>query len=160
MSTTRGLYDKHSLIHPGPCSPPGAGTPGVPLSEEASHFFAPRCVLCCRVLPVSPLVSEVEVSGRISAPIARRLSADNAGRAPRGRDGGLLAVSTLAWEVEVEVEVFDRISASIEGRLYADRALVERLGDEGPLWRRCDDWGLWWLGGSALACESAGLFML
>ena len=87
-------------------------------------------------MAVGPLVSDVEVLDRNSAPIARRLSAGSAGRARRGRDGGLFAVSTLAWGVEIEVEVFDCISASIESRFCADRAPAGRLGDEGPLWRR------------------------
>ena len=93
------------------------------------------------MLAVSLRVFGDKVFDRISAPIARRL---RVGRAPRGRDGGLLAVSTLAWKFEVEVvfEVFDRISASIEGRFCAARAPADRLVEEGPLWRRFGDWGL------------------
>ena len=70
------------------------------------------------MLAVSLLVFGAEVFGRISALIARRLSVGRVGRAQEGRDGGLFAVSTLAWEVliEVEVEVFDCSSASIESR--------------------------------------------
>ena len=131
-----------ALATRGPCPPPGAGTPGLPTSEEASYFCAPRCMLFCRVLVVSFFVPEVEVPDRTSAPRARRLGVGNVDRVSRGRDGRLLAVSIPAWEVEVEVEVFGRISASIGGRLCADRAPVERPGDEGPLWRRCCDWGL------------------
>ena len=142
MVTAVGHYDEHSLVHPGPCPAPGAGIPGLPLSEEASRFSAPRCVLFCRVLAVSPLAFEAEVPDRISAPIAHRLSAGSAGRARRGRDGGLFAVSALAWEVAAEVWVFDCFSASIESRFCADRLSAERPGDEGPLWRRSSYWGL------------------
>ena len=96
MVTAVELYHKHGLIHPNPCPPPGTEGPGLPLSEEASHFPARRFVLICRVLAVSPLVFEIEVFDRISAPIARRLSAGSASRAPRSRDGGLFAVITSA----------------------------------------------------------------
>ena len=78
---------------------PGEGTPGLPLSEEAPHFFASRCVLFCRVMAVGLRAFEVAIFDRISAPIARREGAGSAGRAPRGRDGGLFAISTPAWEV-------------------------------------------------------------
>ena len=131
MGTTAGLYDAHSLVHPGPCPPPGAGMPGLPLQEEASHSPVPRCVLFCRVLAVSLRVFGAEAPDRIPAPVARRLSIGNVGRARRGRDGGLFAVSTLAWKVEAEGEVLDCFSAP-----------TERLVDEGPLWRRYGDWGL------------------
>ena len=76
------------------------------------------------------LVFEVEFSDRISAPIPRRPSAGIVGQARRGRDGGLFAVGTLAWEVEVGAGVFDYISASVVSRFCADRASVERLGEE------------------------------
>ena len=139
MGTTVGLYDGQGHVHPDLFPPPGAGIPGLPLSEKAPEFSSPRCDLFRPVLAVGLLVFEVEVFDRISAPIARRLSAGSVGRAPRGRDGGLFAVSTPAWEVEVGVEDIDRISTSIGSRLCADRASSERLGDEGPLWRRvCD----------------------
>ena len=96
MGTTVGLFDAHSLVHPDPCPPPGAVIPGLSLSEKASRLSAPRCVLYCRVLAVSPLAFGAEVSGRISAPVAHRLSIGNAGRARGSRDGGLFAVSTPA----------------------------------------------------------------
>ena len=54
----------------------------------------------------------------------------------------MFAVSNLAWEIEVEVEVLDCYSALIESRFCAYRALVQRLVDEGPLWRKYGDWGL------------------
>ena len=121
----------------------GGGNPGLPLSEKASRFSAARCVLFCRVLAVGLLAFGVKVSDRISAPVAlHRLSTGSVGRARRGRNGGLFAVSTLAWEVEAESEVSDFFSASIGSRFFADRASAERLGDGGPLWRRCGDWGL------------------
>ena len=63
---------------------------------------------------------------RISAPVAHRLSLGSVGRARRGRDGGLFAVSTLAWEVEADGVDFDCFSASIESRSCADRALRRR----------------------------------
>ena len=99
-------------------------------------------MLFCRVLAVSHLAFGAEVSDRISAPVAYRLSIGSVGRARRGRGGGLFAVSTLAWEVKAEGEVFDCFSASIESRFSADRASAERLGNEGPLCRRFGDWGL------------------
>ena len=120
----------------------GGGNPGLPLSEKASRFSAARCVLFCRVLAVGLLAFGVKVSDRISAPIARRLSVGSAGRARRGRNGGLFAVSSLAWNVEVEIIVVGRFLASVESRFCADRASAERLGDEGPLWRRSGEWGL------------------
>ena len=110
--------------------------------EEAPRLSAPRCVLFCRVLAVSPLAFEVEVPGRISAPIAHRLSAGGVSRARRGHEGGLFDVSTLTWKVKVEVEVTDCFSASIESRFCDDRSQAERLGDEASLWRRASDWGL------------------
>ena len=55
------------------------------LSEEASHFSAPRCLLFCRVWAVGLLVSEVEVSDCISVPTARRLRVGNVGQVSTGR---------------------------------------------------------------------------
>ena len=129
-----GLYDAHGLVHPAPCPPPGAVNPGLLLSEEAPRFSAPRCVLFCQVLAVSLLAFEAEVPGRISAPVAHRLSIGNAGRARRGRDGGLFAVSTLAWEVEADVEVFDSFSASIETRFCDDQSPRRRGAAMTEVW--------------------------
>ena len=134
MGTTVGPYDAHSLVLPDPFPPPGAGNPGLPPSEEASRFSAPRCVLFCQVLADSLLAFGAEVTGRISAPVAHRLSIGNAGRARRGRDGGLFAVSTLAWEVQAEGEVFDCFSASIETRFCADRAPRRRGAAMAEVW--------------------------
>ena len=62
---------------------------------DASRSSAPRCVLFCRVLAVCFLAFGAGVSGCISAPVAHRLFIVSAGRAQRGLDGGLFAVSTL-----------------------------------------------------------------
>ena len=99
-----------------------------------------RCFVECWLS--APPAFGADVSDRISAPVAHRLSIDSVGRARRGRDGGLFAVGKLSWEVETEGEVFGCFSASIESRFYADRASAERLGDERPLWREFGDWGL------------------
>ena len=98
----------------------------MPLQEEASHFPVPRCVLFCRVLAVSLRVFGAEAPDCIPTPVARRLCIGSVGRARRGRDGGLFAVSTLAWEVEADGVDFDCFSASIESRSCADRALRRR----------------------------------
>ena len=123
---------------------------------------------------------------RISAPVAHRLSLGSVGRARRGRDGGLVAVSTLAWEVEADGVDFDCFSASIESRSCADRALRRRgatvaepprlhgprlrphldvienaPGAEGPLSRRLVIGGCGCVGGpTPLMRERAGLLML
>ena len=70
------------------------------LSQEASHFSAPYCVLFCRVWAVSLLVSEVDVSDFISAPTARRLRVDNAGRALTGRRQRRIVDWTSAAQTE------------------------------------------------------------
>ena len=88
---------------------PGAGMPGLPLQEEASHSPVPRCVLFCRVLAVSLRVFGAEAPDCIPTPVARRLCIGSVGRARRGRDGGLFA---LAWEVEAGGEDFDFFSAT------------------------------------------------
>ena len=75
-----GLYDAHSLVYPAPCPPPGAEDPGLPLSEEAIRFSAPRCVLfVCLVLADSLFAFGAEVPDRISAPVAHRPSIGNGG---------------------------------------------------------------------------------
>ncbi len=179
----RELYEGNSTVCPAPRPQPGAGGPGLPLQEEASHFPVPRCVLFCRVLAVSLRVFGAEAPDCIPAPVARRLCIGSVGRARRGRDGGLFA---LAWEVEAGGADFDFFSASIESRSCANRAprrrgaamaepphlhgprrrphldVIENApGAEGPLSRRLGDWGLWLCGrANPLMRERAGLLML
>ena len=136
MVTAVGLCDEHSLVHPDLSLQPGAGILGVPLSEEASHFSAHRCVFC-QVLAVSHLVFEVDVRphlGADSASTERRQCRPSA-EGPRWR-----IVRRQYPRLKSEVEVCDCISTSIEKRFCANRALAECLGDEGPLWRQFGDW--------------------
>ena len=130
------------------------------LSEEASHFSAPRCVLFCRVRPVSLLVSEVGVFDCISAPTARRERVGCASTTPAGRRPviGSVGSPTGRRKRRQSADCVDR--APTERRTGVDRAPAEHPGDEGVAMAEVGLWGLWWLGGPALSCESAGLFML
>ena len=52
----------HIALSPGPLPPTGGRNPGLPLSEGASRFSAPRCVWFCRVLAVGLLAFGAEAS--------------------------------------------------------------------------------------------------
>ena len=129
------------------------------LSEDPSHFSAPRFVLFSRVWLLSPLVSEVGVFGCISAPAVRRqhygcASATSAERRPVVSS---VESSTGRRQRRQGVDYVDR--APTERRTGVDRAPAEHPGDEGVAMAEVGLWGLWWLGGPALSCESAGSFM-
>ena len=82
MGTAVGLYDEHSPVNPDLCPPPEAGIPGIPLSEEASHFSATRCVLFCRVLAVSLRLRSLSLRPHLSADSA---STERRRRRPRAK---------------------------------------------------------------------------